>query len=103
MKRFLRIAVLLLWVLPLSRGLAENPEELFSAQATVTEVNLEEKFFRAKVEGGLELTFQVEESTQIQAAETPQLLADLTPGTAVEIQYRYNQDFEKVAARVSLK
>lgn len=74
------------------------PEEgVFSTKGKITEVAPGEKIVRLKNEGGLELTFQVAATTEIQEGEELKLFENLVPGDSVEIRYTYNEDYEKVA------
>ena len=66
-------------------------EELFSTQGTITRMKADQKRFTLKNEGGLELTFYTGEATT---------LADLAVGDAVEIDYLYNENYEKIAQAI---
>ena len=77
-------------------------EEMFSAKGTVTDVNADEKSFHAKMEGGLELTFFVNDETVVKMGDENRLFADLGEGAAVEITYFYNDNYEKVAKTITI-
>ena len=77
-------------------------DDIFSAQATVTEVHPEENFFRAKIQGGLELTFRTNESTVIKAGGAAESLNELLPEDAVTIDYLYNENYEKVVRQLTV-
>jgi hypothetical protein len=97
-------AMPLVLVLVLSLGLAgasaEGPDDLFSTQGTITEVNSSEKIIHVKIEGGLEVTFHLDTTTTVKAGEADRALTDLAAGDTVKIDYRYNDNYEKVARSV---
>ena len=74
-----------------------KPEEgVVSAKGKLTQVNLEGKSLLIRIEEGLELTFFADETTRIQIGKETKSLADLAAGDSVEIEYRYDQDYQKV-------
>ena len=100
-KTFLTISALAFAFLLNTTGvLAETQDELFSTKGTLTQVDTVGKMLRVKIEGGLELSFRVEDATQIMVGETPKTLVDLGVNDSVEIQYFYNQNYEKVAKTI---
>lgn len=82
---------------------AKPQEEIFSTKGTLTEVNPEEKFVRLKNEGGLELTFLVNATTQVRLSEKQELLTYLAVNDEVEMEYVYNENYEKVARTIQIK
>ena len=78
-------------------------EEIFSTKGNLVEVNPEEKLLRLKNEGGLELTFRVVATTQVWVEEAQKLLADLPVNGKVEIEYNYNENYEKVARLIKVQ
>lgn len=75
-------------------------EELFSIQGTLIQVETGEKMFLLKNEGGLELTFRVNEGTEIKIGQGSGLLSHLAAGDSVEVDYIYNENYEKVARSI---
>lgn len=77
------------------RGCAEvqavKKEELFSTKGTLTRVEAGEKMFFLKNEGGLELTFHTDAQTE---------MSGLGEGDFLEIDYFYNENYEKVARTI---
>ena len=65
-------------------------------------MNQEDKVLRVKIEGGLELTFHTDEATVIRKAEGTGTFKDLMEGGAVEMEYVYNENYEKVAQAIRL-
>jgi len=80
---------------------ADTQEELFSTQGTITEINAEEKYLRVKVEGGLELTFHVDDATAVQAGAETKSYADLLVDDLVSVSYLYNENYEKIAREIT--
>lgn len=66
-------------------------EELFSTKGTIIEINLQEKVLHVKNEGGLELTYHADEATP---------LDDFAVNDFVEMDYLYNQDYEKMIRNI---
>lgn len=105
MKPFiLAFALVLLEVLALPRGFAEvqgvEKKEFFSTKGTLMRVETGEKKFFLKNEGGLELTFHADESTRLAIGQNQTSLADLAPGDSLEIDYVYNENYEKTARSI---
>ena len=78
----------------------KEKEQIFSTKGTLTQIDASAKILRVKIEGGLELTFRVDDSTQIRKGEALKSFADLQGDQPVEMEYVYNEDFEKVARTV---
>ncbi|GEM_PF-6225622 len=101
---FASLAMTALLILFASTSIAApgpKPEEgILSAKGKLTQVNPAEKVLLIKIEKGLELTFFVDEATQIQAGKETRLLTDLQAGDSVEIEYLYDQDFKKILRSV---
>ena len=109
MKKIFIVLVLLLNLFPASRIFAEDADDAagdFLLKGTVTDLNAAGKIFKVKAEGGFELTFHAEDSAQgtpESAAGKPpasSLLHGLAPSDSVEVAYRYNKDYEKIATSV---
>ena len=91
-----------------ARAFAETQkEEPFSIKGTLLRSDPATQTLHIKNEGGLELTFHTNEATQFTAAnkevETPGraiLFNDLLPNDSLEIEYSYNENYEKVAQAV---
>ncbi len=71
------------------KGLKE--EGFFSTKGTITRMEADQKRFTLKNEGGLELTFYTGEA---------KTFAGLAVGDAVEIDYLYNENYEKIAQSI---
>lgn len=82
---------------------AEVPQKYFLTEGTLTEVQPEQKIFRLKNKGGLELTFRAEERTSVRVEGTPKSFADLRPGDWAEVEYDYNENYEKIAETITVK
>ena len=78
-------------------------EDFFSAKGVVTRVDLAQKVVYLKTEGGLELTFHINETSQITQGSETQSLADLAVGDEVEMEYDYNPDYEKIVRLIKKK
>lgn len=78
----------------------QEEEKLFSTRGKLTEINLEEKVLRLKNEGGLELTFLLTDTTQVKTGEAIRPLADLAVDDSVKMDYRYNENYEKVVRTI---
>lgn len=102
MKRFLVSSVLVLTFVFSEAGLfaQTKEEELFSTKGAMVRVNEQAKTFHLKGEGGLELTFQTEEATQIKAGEEIRSFTDLAVGDLVEVDYHYNEHYKKIAESI---
>ena len=79
-------------------------EDSFSVKGVITRTDPATKTLYVKTQSGLELTYQVDDSTQIDApgnsGGTPDrevLFSKLAANDAVEINYRYNENYEKIA------
>ena len=108
MKYFLAILVFLmsatLTPAPAFSEIEPNlPIEHFSTQGVVTHLDPARKVVYLKTERGLELTFHISETTVITQGQETKSLADLAPEDEIEIEYDYNQDYEKVARSVKKK
>lgn len=71
-------------------------QEPFKAQGVVTRVDLAAKIFLLKNEGGLELTYFADDSTDFGGSD----FSSLATGENVEVTYRYNENYEKIALTV---
>ncbi len=71
-------------------------QEPFRARGAVTQVDPAAKTFFLKNEGGLELTYFVDDSTDFEGSE----FLNLETGSNVEVTYRYNENYEKIALTV---
>ena len=67
-------------------------EDFFSAKGVLTRIDSVTKVLYLRNESGLELTYHVDDSTK---AEVP--FSTLAVNDAVEIDYRYNENYEKIA------
>lgn len=76
--------------------------ESFFAKGTIAEVDREEKVLQVKIEDGLELTFHTNEATGVREGEGAGSFENLVEGRAVEMEYFYNEDYEKVARVIRL-
>lgn len=88
---------------PASAALETAPPENFSAAGTITVVDGGKKAIRVKVQKGLELTFFVVETTEITKAGSTKSFQNLAPLQEVQIEYLYNEDYEKVALKITEK
>ena len=79
---------------------AQTEEESFSTAGKITQLNIQEKTLGLKREGGLELTFHVNDVTQILIGEEAKPLTDLAVGDSIEMEYVYNKDYEKFARTI---
>lgn len=86
-----------------STAFAEIPQKYFSTEGTLTEVQPEQKTLRLKNKGGLELTFRAEEGTSVRIGGTAKSFADLRPGDWAEMEYDYNENYEKIAESITVK
>ena len=82
-------------------------EDSFSIKGLIARVDSATKTLYVKNEGGLELSCHVDDSTQIEAAEEAGqkagralLFSELAVNDSVEISYRYNENYEKIALSV---
>ena len=82
-------------------------EDSFSVKGLITKIDATTKTLHVKNEGGLELTYRVDDSTQIEIAEEPGkasgrplLFSELAANDPLEISYRYNENYEKIALSV---
>ena len=82
-------------------------DDSFSVKGLVTRIDSATKTLYVKTEGGLELTYHVDDSTQVEApgdsGGTPDrelLFSKLAVNDSVEISYRYNENYEKMALSV---
>ena len=82
---------------------AAEPAKPFSTQGTVTRVDLPTQVINLKNEGGLELTFHLNETTQVRMGEKVGSAADLAADEEVEMEYDYNADYEKIARSILIK
>jgi len=110
MKMKMRIAILVSLCVGLSFSWASaletkeaEPAKSFSTKGTLTRVDLPMNVIYLKNEGGLELTFHLNETTQVQSGEKTGSAADLAAEEEVEIDYEYNADYEKMARAISIK
>ncbi len=71
-------------------------QEPFKAKGVITQVDPAAKTFFLKNEGGLELTYHADDSTEFEGSG----LAELFTGDEVEVTYRYNENYEKIALSV---
>jgi hypothetical protein len=100
MKLFVPLVFVLVLTLGPALASAESPEDLFSTEGAITQVDAAENIIHVKVEGGLEVTFHLDDTTAVQAGEAVKSFADLQVGDTVKIGYRYNDNYEKVARSV---
>lgn len=75
-------------------------ENLFSTKGTVTQIDQETQTLRVKNEGGLQLTFHTDTTTRVLAGDELKTLAGLSTGDTIEIEYAYNENYEKVARSI---
>lgn len=75
-------------------------DNLFSTKGTVTHINTQEKVLLVKREGGLELTFHTDEATEVTVDGEMKSIADIGINDSVEIDYVYNENYEKVARKI---
>jgi len=95
--------LLVLLIFLAQAAFAQPAEEHFSTRGTVTRINQDQKIVSVKTEGGLELTFHIEETTQILRDSKTQSFADLALEDEVEIEYDYNPDYEKIVRTLKRK
>ena len=79
-------------------------EDSFSVKGVITRTDPATKTLYVKTQSGLELTYQVDDSTQIDAPgnsggapDREVLFSKLAANDPVEISYRYNENYEKIA------
>ena len=79
-------------------------EDSFSVKGVITRTDPATKTLYVKTQSGLELTYQVDDSTQIDAPgdsggapDRGVLFSKLAADDPVEISYRYNENYEKIA------
>ena len=90
---------------------APSQEEHFSTKGTITQIESTgessqegaAKILRVKTEGGLELTFRANNLTSVKVGEQVKSLADLAVNDPVEIDYAYNENYEKVSQSIVKK
>lgn len=91
-------------ILTLPGGFAEvkevKKEESFSTRGTLTRIEMDQKIFFLKNEGGLELTFHASEATQVMVGQVLGSVADLQAGDSVEIDYEYSENYEKIVRSI---
>ena len=86
----------------------QTQEEHFSIEGTITEIespakssqSAEGKIIRLKNEKGLELTFRLDSSTSVKVGEDTQSINDLAVNDPIEIEYVYNENYEKVGRSI---
>lgn len=74
----------------------KTDQGMFSAKGKITQVNAGERFLLVKLENGPELTFFVDEATQVRMGKETTSLARFATGDSVEMEYFYDQDYRKV-------
>ena len=79
-------------------------EDSFSVKGVITRTDPATKTLYVKTQSGLELTYDVDDSTQIDAPgnsggapDSAVLFSKLAANDPVEITYRYNENYEKIA------
>lgn len=99
MKRFLILwsCLVMVYHAPLAFAQTQKAEDVFTATGRLTQMDPDEKILRLRTEAGLEFTFRVVATTQIQEGGALKLFSDLAINEPVQIEYTYNEDFEKVA------
>ena len=85
-------------------------EDSFSVKGRITRIDPATKTLYLRNEAGLELTYHVDDSTQIEVPDTeptwaatpdPQgFLSRFAVNDSVEIGYRYNENYEKIALSI---
>ena len=82
-------------------------EDSFSVKGVISRTDPVTKTLYVKTESGLELTYHVDDSTQIDAPgnsggapDREVLFSKLAVNDAIEINYRYNENYEKIALSV---
>ena len=76
-------------------------EEFFSIKGRITETSAEEKTFKIKREEGLELTYRADEATHVLVDGEEKALTSLAAGDPVEVEYFYNQNYEKIIQSIT--
>ncbi len=71
-------------------------EGRFTTRGVITKIDGPAKTIFVRNDGGLELTFHLDEGTQIRLGKTGASLADLKDEDEVEMDYEYNNDYEKI-------
>ena len=88
-----------------SPALSQTPETgeegRFTTRGVITQIDLSTKTLLVRNEGGLELTFHLNDGTQVRTGKTTLSAADLKAEDEVEIDYEYNADFEKIVRTVT--
>lgn len=82
-------------------------EDSFSMKGVITQLDSATKTLHVKNEGGLELTYRVDDATRISTPEgtggnsaRELTFSELGVNDPVEIEYRYNENYEKIALSI---
>ena len=73
---------------------------LTTVKGTLTALNLQGNTFRLENEKGFELQFHWDASTQVLDGEVTSPLSGLAVDDFLEVEYRYNENYERVAQTV---
>ena len=101
-KLFIFSVLVVILTAAFSTAFAEIQQKYFSTEGTLTDVQPEQKTLRLKNKGGLELTFRAEEGVAVRIGGVVKSFADLHPGDSVEMEYDYNENYEKILQSISV-